>query len=1249
MKQFGTFQETFLARNLDEPSFEEFKEDPSPNRNKNLIEPLQGSYSLSNTFHPPPPPSLRNKSKSKTHLNITSPEIASAKEPGENSPFTISVYSDSPVQQASNLSKKPKRFKPRNSRTLELGQKGTILESPKVTYTEVMDERAKFGFNVNGNNLLEEHMRKRNSTVIPFVKKFMSKLKNASSFRNIAQLKWSNFQLLNDASYYHDEVIKEQSLAEATGFPKIWLQIKSIYESQIYHVKKLCCLRYFKDFNSRYRTVFHPYQTIKILWDICHLIIIVFWFFYIPLLMAFESVHDQEYSQQYKISFLTSLFLIGDLLINFNTAYFKNGIVERRRSKILKNYLHTRFSYDLFTCLPIVFDWIFSIYSYNLGFTDYRSYRPFHYMKFLFFMKFSTFREISNRILEKFLLKEKFQNMLALCKVFFISILVAHLFACFWYLTADISNSHRTWLMQSNINDASWQTQYLYSMYWASITMMTVGYGDITPQNETETVVCLISVLLGCAVYAYNINSIGMILQDLNKESISFNHNINIINQFMERKKIHTDLQMRIREYLRFIWKEENAQNLEEEQKIIELLSSSLKEELLIEAYGSVLKKYPMFFANFSENSLRKVVTIIKDIKLIPDENIFLENEEDTLCIFFIMKGSVELFANNGETPLVVSKLGIGDYFGEIGFFSGKKRVLSAKSKDFTTLFSVNRGEFVKVLQENSDDFEKFCMIQDQILLYENYYPLKLRCFSCNQLGHLAGQCHLIHFMADKEKVIKTYNFYVDQKRDGNFKRKFRKKNALKTKKQLITTSNKLKKMLKKEKEDAATQIQQTSSELLFSDCEEDEEEEEDNDEDLDEDIDEDEEGGDVDLDSPLSEKDDEESINNDKNSYKNLAQLDNQKKYSISQEDFQNIEIQPDNSLSNPSQKQVLSLNIPKTTLQKRHSASASMFASPNDPQIIFKDLDIKERTRTKKKTKESIDMHTKKRPTLESSNITNHSKHKTNSRTNLEYQQITNNKPQNSTESIRDMPSRNGHKSILKVTIPDKHPSLQKGTPLTKASITNNGVVIRSSLASNGLSNNNMVNSLTNLVGVSMPNINSTIILPNNQNINSTIHDPSAKIFDNFDRVTNFKNYFPLNNCKAVSETINQKKVPSFKYSKSMKERRKSMDARLAKYTFFLEEMKEKMPSAIKKKAAKMLKKKREGFIGKLPTFKEEEGGYKYDEEVLKEKQHKWKTKQYFTGSNEQKKMNFSDVVNLIINDPYLKKQIKKVRIKT
>ncbi len=54
--------------------------------------------------------------------------------------------------------------------------------------------------------------------------------------------------------------------------------------------------------------------------------------------------------------------------------------------------------------------------------------------------------------------------------------------------------------------------KYLYSLYWSVVTLMTVGYGDITASNANEAAFATIMCMLGCGMYSYSINEIGMIL-----------------------------------------------------------------------------------------------------------------------------------------------------------------------------------------------------------------------------------------------------------------------------------------------------------------------------------------------------------------------------------------------------------------------------------------------------------------------------------------------------------------------------------------------------------------------------------------------------------------------------------------------------------------------------------------------------------------------------------------------------------------
>lgn len=62
-----------------------------------------------------------------------------------------------------------------------------------------------------------------------------------------------------------------------------------------------------------------------------------------------------------------------------------------------------------------------------------------------------------------------------------------------------------------NLEDKEWGIQYLYSYYFISVTMITVGYGEIRPTNPVEVAVCTVIMMVCCLIFGFTINSIGEI------------------------------------------------------------------------------------------------------------------------------------------------------------------------------------------------------------------------------------------------------------------------------------------------------------------------------------------------------------------------------------------------------------------------------------------------------------------------------------------------------------------------------------------------------------------------------------------------------------------------------------------------------------------------------------------------------------------------------------------------------------------
>lgn len=355
--------------------------------------------------------------------------------------------------------------------------------------------------------------------------------------------------------------------------------------------------------------ILRPSYSWKLSWDILHSLILIFLFAYIPALISFQ------FENVFGLHLFFFLFFLSHISIQFNLAYYKKGFLIVNRKKIIIHYLKTDFICDMCSLIVFFIDMM----------SDQKVYFGNQEYKILIFLNLGKIRNLNTNIIEK--LKIYFRinvSLVELINVLFFSIYFIHTFACFFhYISINFTDPTKTWLAFKNAFDQPSLVRYEYSLYWSTVTILTVGYGDITPQNDQEFCFTIFTVLIGCLLFAYIINSLGNIVNEINRVNKIFKHNIIAITNYMERKNVNRNLQMKIREYLRYIWMEEYTQEEKLENEIIEKLPKSLKDELILETKGYLLNEFPLFFANFTEMALKELMYSMEEVHFSPEDVIF--------------------------------------------------------------------------------------------------------------------------------------------------------------------------------------------------------------------------------------------------------------------------------------------------------------------------------------------------------------------------------------------------------------------------------------------------------------------------------------------------------------------------------------------------------------------------------------------------------------------------------------------------
>lgn len=250
------------------------------------------------------------------------------------------------------------------------------------------------------------------------------------------------------------------------------------------------------------------------------------------------------------------------------------------------------------------------------------------------------------------------------------TVVITHLFACFWFLTAKLLEYNPdTWVTRKGIVDSDDITQYLYSLYWSTQTVITLGYGDIPAVTTWEIILSLFWMLFGEVFYSFIVATYTSIIESNIQQDASIQLKMKSLSDLAKLAGIPFELSKKIKKFIENNY--ETISNQDDEATIIKMLPPSLRDEVLSNTFGEVVEKVKFFRDMEDVDFLWKVLPKLTPFKIEKGDVVYWKDDhaEDgkftlyhKVIVYFILKGTITLYTDKGH-PYIKYKNGdtLGD------------------------------------------------------------------------------------------------------------------------------------------------------------------------------------------------------------------------------------------------------------------------------------------------------------------------------------------------------------------------------------------------------------------------------------------------------------------------------------------------------------------------------------------------------------------------------------------------------------
>jgi CRP-like cAMP-binding protein len=407
--------------------------------------------------------------------------------------------------------------------------------------------------------------------------------------------------------------------------------------------------------------IVHPNSFLRMGWDVFALFFILLECVMVPFGIGFE------YQAPESMFWASTIFFAFDIVLNFLTGYFEDGILIMKQRLICNSYMKSWFILDISSTFP----WgaVFTSMEGGGSQAMLRMAKIGKMLRMLRLLRVAKLNVLVQQV-EDLFHSTMLLTFLKLGKIMSIVLLVCHWVACIWgwigspeRYTSDLGKEPHdwstcepggpcepgmggsAWRRRYGLDEASLAEQYLYSLRFAA-GLFTGSDIGIQPGFWGERVFVVMTMFGSFIALSTIISKIVIMFHKISQDHQDQEELMMQFKEFMAVGRVPYDLQARIKRYLEYQFK--SRRDLQVRRfEMIERLSPWLRKELQVHLNRHVLTQHP-FFQDISRDLLQHCCCISESLLCAPGDVVMQKGQKVT-GMYFLVRGKLHINTNTNQ------------------------------------------------------------------------------------------------------------------------------------------------------------------------------------------------------------------------------------------------------------------------------------------------------------------------------------------------------------------------------------------------------------------------------------------------------------------------------------------------------------------------------------------------------------------------------------------------------------------------